>query len=356
LTGICHGARIVVEGLQLPGIKEVAARAGVSPSTASRVFHGRGSVSEATRKRVLRAAEALGYEPNLAASMLRSQISTIVGVEVQDITNSFYASVATGVAGVVRAAGYVPMLSDSQEDPERQAENLRVMLRTRVAGLIVVSTLASVTLLQRFQQLAIPLVQLDRAVSGIDTDSVMIDNRMASRLAVEHLVKLGHERIATIAGPQTSMTRRERLLGFEAVMQELGLEPDPRYVKVSDFRRETGAALTRELLRVRPRPTAIFAHNNVLAESVLKVLQAERIRVPEEMAVIGFDDTSWATLVTPPLSVVDQPTARLGEIAAELLLDQICGAAASRELRHIQLEPRLLIRGSCGGSPSHQAR
>lgn len=339
----------------LPDIRAVAAQAGVSPSTASRVLRNQGYSSPDARRKVLEAARALGYEPALAAQSLKSGSSATLGLEIQDVTNPFYASIAAGVAEASRAAGYVPFLSDSQEDPKRERENLRVMLRTRVAGLIITPTMANAQLLRRFQEIGIPLVQLDRVAPGVVSDTVLVDNVGAARQATTHLAALGHERIGVLAGPHALTTGHERMQGYEEAMRQHGLKVRPELVKVSDYRRETGVAAARELLDERPAPTAIFCHNNVLAERLLAVLAERQLRVPDEVAIVTFDDPSWARLVTPPLTVIRQPARRMGALAADLLLRRLRSGDGDSSPAHVKLDLQMIVRGSCGGQPNGRA-
>jgi DNA-binding LacI/PurR family transcriptional regulator len=331
-----------------PTLKQVAERAGVSTSTASRAISSTGYTSGEARDRVLQAARELGYEPDLAARTLKFRSSSILGVEIQDITNPFYAALATGINDVARAAGYVPLVIDSQEDPRREAENLRVMLQTRVAGLIIVPTLSNVGLLRRFQRHGIPLVQLDRLVPQVATDSVLADDFGGALEGTRHLIGLGHTRIGVIAGPRGLTTGRQRLAGFEQAMKEHGIPIDERYIKVSDYRSETGGRLARELLDERPRPTAIFTHNNVLAENLLGALAECQVSIPDDVAVITFDDPSWARLVTPPLTVIQQPAHTMGSVAADLLLKRIRSPSTEPALTRVELSATLIVRGSCG--------
>jgi DNA-binding LacI/PurR family transcriptional regulator len=338
-----------------PSIKAVAERAGVSASTVSRVLRKEGYASEAARNGVLEAARELGYEPDLAAQMLKSGSSAIIGVEIQDVTNPFYASVAAGIAEVSRGAAYVPFLSDSQEDPKREHENLRMMLRIRVAGLIITPTINNVALLHRFQELGIPLVQVDRVAPKVISDTVVVENERAAREATEHLIGLGHERIGVLAGPGTLTTGRERLLGYTGAMRDHGLPVDDRLVKVSDYRRDSGVAAARALLDESPPPTAVFTHNNVLAERLLAVLAERRLRVPDDVAVVTFDDPSWARLVTPPLTVIRQPARRMGSIAADLILRRLRDESPDPAPAQVRLGLQMIVRGSCGGRPSGPA-
>ena len=332
---------------QLPSIRSVATRAGVSPSTASRVLRGAGYTSDGARERVLAAARELGYEPHLAARSLKSRSSQTVGVVIQDITNPFYAFLAKGIADTVRRQGYVLMMSDSEEDRVREDASLRAMVGARVAGVIITPTVGNAEVLQLLERYSIALVQVDRTVPGVTADSVLVDNFRGAYAATEYLLELGHTEIGVIAGPRSLTTGRQRMLGFEAAMQARGIPIDPGFVKTSDFRRETGATLARELLDLPRPPTAILAHNTMLVESLLLVLSERSMRVPEEMSVIGFDDPPWAVLVSPPLTVVRQPAYTLGATAADLLLRRLEHPALDPSPTDVVLSPTLVTRGSC---------
>ena len=330
-----------------PSIRQVAERAGVSSATASRALSERGYSSGAARARVVAAAEELGYEPHLAARSLRAQSSRVIGVQIQDVTNPFYGFLAQGIAAASRAAAYVPLLFDCQEDAAREAQNLRVMLQTRVDGVLIVPTTGNRTLLERFESHGIPVVQIDRLTPGLRTDAVIVDNDLGAYEATSHLLALGHTRIGVIAGPSTLTTGRQRLAGFERALRDHGVELDDRLVRTSDYRRDTGLALAEELLRLRPPPTAIFAHNSVLTGRVLGAIARAGLRVPDDVAVVGFDDSEWATLVSPALTVVSQPATTIGSVATDMLFERL-GSGADRPVRTVELEPTLLVRGSCG--------
>jgi DNA-binding LacI/PurR family transcriptional regulator len=333
---------------QLPSIRSVATRAGVSPSTASRVLRGAGYASDGARERVLAAAKELGYEPHLAARTLKSRSSQTIGIVIQDITNPFYAFLAKGIADTVRKHGYVLMLSDSEEDRAREAESLRAMLGARVAGVIIAPTVGNAEILRLVQRYSIALVQVDRTIPQVNSDSVMIDNFGGAYTGTEHLLNLGHTDIGVLAGPRTLTTGRERLFGFEAAMGAASVPVQPTLVKTSDFRRETGAALAHELLDLPRPPSAIFAQNTILAESLLLVLNQRGIRVPDDIAVIGFDDPPWAVLASPPLTVVRQPAYTIGATAADLLLRRLSHPELDASPTSVALLPTLVVRGSCG--------
>jgi LacI family transcriptional regulator len=329
----------------------VAERAGVSPSTASRALRGNGYASAETRERVLRAARELEYQPHHGARSLRSRSSKMVGVVIQDITNPFYSSVAKGIAEVMRLNGLVVLLSDSEEEREREAESLRGMLGARVEGLVITPTAGNADVLELLQRQGIELVQVDRTIPGVVSDSVLIDNFGGAYGATRHLLDLGHRAIGVVAGPETITTGRERLAGFLAAMRDAGIAVPAEHVKVSDFRRESSFAAATDLLGSHPRPTAIFAQNNALVEGVLSVLASRSLTVPNDVAVLCFDDTPWAELASPALTVVRQPAHTIGATAAELLVRRMRERDGDASPTQIVIAPTLVVRGSCGGAP-----
>jgi LacI family transcriptional regulator len=340
----------------LPSIRTVAERAGVSPSTASRAFRADGYTSEATRARVLQAARELEYEPHHGARSLRSRSSRMVGVVIQDITNPFYSYVAKGIAEVMRENRLVLLLSDSEEEREREAESLRGMLGARVDGLVITPTVGNADVLELLQRQHVAIVQVDRTIPGVLSDTVLIDNFGGAYAATRHLLDLGHRAIAVVAGPDALTTGRERLAGFHAAMRDAGVSVPAEHVRVSHFRREDSYAAANELLDATPRPTAIFAQNNALVEGVLGVLHERGIRVPDEVAVIGFDDPPWAELVAPALTVVRQPAHTIGVTAAELLVRRMRDRDADASPTNIVIAPTLIVRGSCGATPDPNPR
>ena len=280
----------------------------------------------------------------------------MVGVVIQDITNPFYSSVAKGIAEVMRRNGLVVLLSDSEEEREREAESLRGMLGARVDGLVITPTAGNADVLELLQRQRIEIVQVDRTIPGVLSDTVLIDNFGGAYAATRHLLDLGHREIGVVAGPESATTGRERLAGFHAAMHDAGVPVPEQHVKVSDFRRENSYAAATELLDTTPRPTALFAQNNALVEGVLGVLRARGLVVPREVAVIGFDDHPWAELVSPALTVVRQPAHTIGVTAAELLVRRMRDRDDDPTPTNIVIAPTLVVRGSCGGVPNANPR
>jgi LacI family transcriptional regulator len=340
----------------VPSIRTVAERAGVSPSTASRAFRADGYTSEATRARVLQAARELEYEPHHGARSLRSRSSNMVGLVIQDITNPFYSYVAKGISAVMRRNGLVLLLSDSEEEREREAESLRGMLGARVDGLVITPTVGNADVLELLQRQRVAIVQVDRTIPGVISDTVLIDNFGGAYAATRHLLDLGHREIAVVAGPHTLTTGRERLAGFRAAMRDADVSVPEGYVKISHFRREDSYAAANELLDASPRPTALFAQNNALVEGVLGVIHERGLSVPGDVAVIGFDDPPWAELAAPALTVVRQPAHTIGVTAAELLVRRMRDRDGDPSPTNIVIAPTLVVRGSCGDVPDPDPR
>lgn len=330
-------------------IKQVAQRAGVSVSTASRVLGGHGYSSRDARARVEKAAAELGYEPHLVARSLKSRSSKMIGLVIQDITNPFYAFVAKGSEDVTRDAGYNLMLCDSEEDPRREQDSLRMLLQTRADGVVITPTTGNVRTLSLLQQRGIAIVQADRLVPGFRSDSILINNFGGAHQATKHLLDLGHSRIGIIAGPQSLTTGRERLRGFQSAMTDRGVTLDERYVMIGDFRRDSGYQLACKLLDQVPRPTALFPHNNVATEGALEAIFERGLAIPRDIAMIGFDDAPWAQFLSPALTVVSQPAQTIGAMAVEMLLRRLTGPTREDGPIATVLEPTLIVRGSCGG-------
>jgi DNA-binding LacI/PurR family transcriptional regulator len=332
-------------------LKQVAERAGVSPSTASRALSGRGYAKAEVRARVEGAAQELGYEPHLAARSLRLRAAQMIGLVIQDITNPFYAFIAKGIEDVLRAADYRLVLFDSEEDQRREGDNLRILAQTRPDGVIITPTYGSGTAMHLLQQRGMPIVQVDRVVPGVRSDAILINNFSGAYLATEHLIMLKHRAIGAICGPQTLTTGRERYRGFVTALRDHGIPFQRELAPVGDFRRDNGYELACKLLDGTPRPSAIIAMNNVVTEGVLQALTERNLGIPGQVAIIGFDDMPWARFVSPPLTVVSQPAYTMGAMAAETLIRRLKGTTVETDPSTIVLEPTLIVRGSCGGQP-----
>jgi DNA-binding LacI/PurR family transcriptional regulator len=239
------------------------------------------------------------------------------------------------------------ILCNTDDNPDKQKSYLSVMQAQQAAGLIVVPTHPKdAAMLTPVRDAGIPIVLVDREIGGLEADTVIVDNVRGAHLAISHLIRLNYQRIAILAGPQTLTPGRERLQGYSNALQEAGREVDRRLVKVGTFKVESGRDLTHELLDSPQPPDAIFASNNLMALGCLRALHERQIRIPDEVALVGFDDMPWAEDLNPPLTAVAQPSYELGHQALELLLKRIRHPDAP--YRKVILQPRLIIRKSCG--------
>ena len=330
-------------------IKEVAEYAGVSKATVSRVLNHHAYVTADVRQRVQEAMDALGYQPNRAARRLRANSSEILGLIIPDIENPLFQSLVRGVEDTAYANQLNVVLCNTDDNPDKQKVYLRVMQAEQAAGLLVVPTHpGDVSVLAPVRDAGIPIVLLDREVADFEADTVKVDNIRGAYLAVRHLITLGYERIAVIAGTQYLTPGRERLQGCYDAFGEMGVRADEAYIKFGNFKLESGYEITRELMQAAPRPDALFVSNNLMTLGALRALHEIGIRIPQEVALVGFDDMPWAGDLNPPLTAVAQPGYELGQQAVNLLLKRLDQPEAP--FFKVILQPRLIVRQSCGAA------
>jgi LacI family transcriptional regulator len=324
-----------------PTLADLAREAGTSRSTASRALSGRGYVSPDARDRLMAAAERLGYVPNASARTLKQRRSNVVGVIVSDLGNQFYARLAAGIEQVLRERGYHMVIVGDNTDGTEELTAARTFLAMHAPGVIITPGApdASAFLLRR----GVPVVEVDRRMSEQPCDAVVIDNVRGGRMAVEHLLALGHTRIAHL-GVRTDFTSDAgRLEGYRQAHLAAGVAVDERLVLRVALHDETVAERITGLL-ARESPTAIFAANNILAMQAWRAIRARGLGLPDDVSLVGFDDVQWMEMVSPAITVVDQPTFELGRRAAALLLRRLEEpvSAPTAEL----LQPSLLVRAS----------
>jgi LacI family transcriptional regulator, galactose operon repressor len=328
----------------VPKIKDVARAAGVSPATVSRVLNGNDAVAPERAARVLQVAAELGYQPHGPARALRQQRTRLWAVIVSDIQNPFFTTMVRGIEDVGRAEGHRIVLCNSDEDPTREAAYIDVAVAERMGGVVIAPASDRSSRVDTLLERRIPVVTVDRRLRhGHDhVDSVMVDNRAGAIAATDHLLTNGAKRIACITGPARASTAAERLTGYRTALRKAGREPRPDLIRHADFRHEGGYTATTDLLRTRHRPDALFVTNNLMTLGALQAIADTGLQVPHDIAIVGFDDAPWATLTTPPLTVIAQPTLEIGREAGRLLAT----AANATTTRHIVLSPTLIIRQS----------
>ena len=328
-----------------PTLRDVAREAEVSIKTVSRVVNGEPAVSPATEARVREVVTRMGYRPNQLARSLQGRRSRTIGLMIADVSNPFYAGCVKAVEETARERGYAVMLCASDEDAAIEREYVGLLTQRRVDGLLLVPAADGHEYLEEEQAAGLPIVALDRPVDGISTDSVLVQNRTGTLKAVEHLIQVhGHRLIAFIGGGEHLYTTRKRLQGYREALEAAGLE---ELCRVGAVDIASAARATRELMELPKLPTAIFAVNNLITVGVLQALERAGMRVPEDVALIGFDDFELAAVLHPRLTLVRQPAMELGRQAAMLLFDRLEGRQPQKP-RRLVLETELIVRESCG--------
>jgi len=335
-------------------IKEVAREAGVSVATVSRVFNEKGPVREETRRRIREVAERLRYMPHGAARSLITNKTSTVRVLLPDIYGEFFSEVIRGIDSAARGSGYHLLVSGSHED-RGEIEALIRAMRGRVDGLIVMSPHVDAQTLQRNLPEALPVVLLNCLVDGSSFDSINIDNSGGAAAMVRHLARLGHRTIAHVTGAPGNYDARERLCGYREALRSLSLDCGAELEIEGDFTEESGYRAGGQLAGLRDRPTAVFAANDSMAIGCLSALREAGLRVPEDIAVAGFDDIPIARFVTPPLTSVHVSIAQLGARAMDRLLHAL-RAGNAHERRHETLPATLVVRKSCGAAAGNETQ
>jgi len=331
-------------------LRDVAARAGVHPATASRALNPetRLLVREDTARRVLQAAEFLGYRPNPVARSLRTRRSNTIGVLIPDLNNPLFPPIVRGIEDRLAAAGYVALLGNTDGDTERERMIFEQMRARHVDGLVLATAHLNDPLLAESARAELPVVLMNRLAHDYSLPSVSVDNERGVHLAVAHLAGLGHQRIAHIAGPQEVSTGLARYRGFVAAMEAHGLQPDAELVIASRaFSVEEGLRCARILLERGAAGggcTAVVAANDMLALGCYAALDEAGLSCPEDLSVVGFNDMPFIDRLRPPLTTIRFPHYQVGREAAQLLLERIAGHAGPVKI--LFLAPELVVRGS----------
>ena len=330
-----------------PTILDVAREAGVSKSLVSLVMRDSDRVGASSREAVLQASDKLGYRPNAAARTMVRQRSYVIGVMLSDLHNPFYADVIDGIDMAATDAGYRSILTTGNRVAERERLAVTTLLEMRVDGLIMVSPVVSRDCAIGASR-SVPTVVVGKATRAPTVDSVTNDDRLGAAMVIDHLVDLGHSRIAHIDGGVGAGSQPRRT-GYKRSMQNHGLEAEVRAVQ-GGFTEEGGSAGMRSLLVDGPRPTAVFVANDLAAIGVLEVLAREGLSVPGDISVVGYDNTAVAASHRLGLTTIDQPRHDMGRMAAGLILTKIDEDSAPAS--HAVLSPKLVVRESTA-PPSH---
>ena len=335
---------------------DIARAAGVSKATVSRVLAGiEDSCTPETAQRVRDRAEEIGYVLNSVAASLRSQQSFTVGLILADVSNPFFGAVASGIEQRLFETGYSVVFGNSNNSLATERALVKVLAERRIDGLIAAPSGSTGAHLVAAAKSGIKVVLVDSDLPGAGFDCVTIDNRQAARNAVAHLLALGHRRIAIVTGPCEAVFDRERLEGYRESIEEAGVRFDERLVLRADLTASGGEHALEKLLELDPLPTALFVSNNMMTLGVLTALGRTKLRVPEELSLIGFDDQAWYSVFNPPLTAVSNPAFEMGQVAADRLLAAMGGAHAGSAQR-VLLNCDLVVRASTGAPGSRSRR
>lgn len=327
---------------------DVAKKAGISQTTVSHILNNSLAVSipEETRQRVLQAMQELDYVPNRTARNLRNRVAKTVGVVISDIQNPFFTSVVRGIEKVLVEADFILLLCNSDEDPDREKIHLSTLRSEGVDGIILATTRSDSESYRQLLNNRTPLVGIDRIPETPGMDVVTVTNSRGAFSAISHLSDMGHKRIGLISGSRQLSTSRERLEGYEEAVQACHLVRSDDLIQYSDSRQSGGYQAIQTLLDLPEPPTAVLVTNNLMTLGALQAIHERNLVIPDQIAIVGFDDMSWATSLQPPLTAVAQPTYEVGVAAAQLLLDRL--QEPDLPFRHIVLETQLIIRASSG--------
>lgn len=327
-------------------IRDVAEAAGVSIATVSRVLNNKDHpVGVETRQRILACAENLGYRPNVAARSLRTDRSATVGIIADDIIGPFATKIIRGIQDQLRSAGYLCVIISADWDPEAERQAIRDLVSRSIDGIVFSETWHNAPL-ESLDIASKPYVFVHRQFAAPGQYSTIPDERYGAHLATSHLVELGHQRIGYINGPEHYYASALRLDGYRDELAMAGIEFDPALVERGDWGLESGYIAMQRLLVLKPRMTALFAGNDLMAAGAIYALQDAGLRVPEDVAVVGYDDREISRTFRPRLTTVTLPCYEMGEAAAQMLLDSM---AEKRETAaEVQVRGRLVVRESCG--------
>lgn len=330
-------------------IDDVAKRAGVSKTTVSRILNGNYSQNtEETKERVQKIIRELNYHPNPMARGLKQMKTNIIGIVLSNLSNPFWSMVLEGVEDTCRSSGYSLMICHSNEDSHREAELIEGLRNRQVDGMIVNPTVNNQVLFEEIIEKHYPLVIINRRIEGMDVDSVLIDNIKGARMAVNHFVQTGKRNlVAFVYQPLGVTTWQDRITGFKEALREHSIDRQDR--SVIEVKNEVGRVkkAVMEYFKSSYPAEAVFSTNNMMTLEILEAFKELNIKVPDDIALIGYDDTVWAKHLNPPLTTIKQPAYEMGVIAAKNLIKKI-NSKTKRKPKTVVLEPELIVRESSG--------
>lgn len=331
----------------MASMNEVAKRAGVSIATVSRVLNNSQSVNEETRLKILKAIRELKYQPSRVAKRLRSKSgsSNLLGVLIPDIRNPFYVDVMMGIEDVAYRNNYAIIMCNFGQDEKKEAMYLDILESEAIDGLIAAPATEYDQRLKKIVKNGLPVVCVDRGLKESEVDLVWVNNEAGAYAAVDHLIRKGYKRIAHIGGLPSIPSSVLREAGYRSALTDHQIVPEPELIRLGDSTYESGVRLASDLLKSKNPPDALFTGNNLITLGALETIHALKLKIPEQIAIIGFDDMSWANSLNPALTAVRQPAFEIGKRAGELLIQRINDP--QRPCIQMTMNAELMVRSSC---------
>ncbi|MFD2215568.1 LacI family DNA-binding transcriptional regulator [Metabacillus endolithicus] len=324
-------------------MSDVAKLANVSPATVSRVLSNPDLVSKETREKVMEVINKVNYKPHIVARQFRTKETKIILVVVPDITSAFFSRVLRGIEHVAVKNGYQVILGDTENDTDRELEYINLLLQKQADGMVLLTARQDKEKLEEIAE-HFPMVLACEYMDGSNVPTVSIDNISSARKVTEHLIQQGHTKIAHITGPINVVLGRDRLRGFQQAMMSHDLEIDSAYIQEGDFTFESGYNQMLKLLALEAPPTAVFAFNDEMGMGAIKAVKDSNLLVPNDVAIVGFDNIKMASVIEPNLTTIDQPKYEIGKKAMELLLNLINGEALQK--KRFVMKDELIVRES----------
>jgi LacI family transcriptional regulator/LacI family repressor for deo operon, udp, cdd, tsx, nupC, and nupG len=321
-------------------IKDIAKVAGVSHTTVSRALKGNAAISVETTARIRQLADEMGYTPSAVAQSLLSQQTNTIGMVVTTTADPFIVRIVGGVEQVAQAAGYSVFLSSSHNDPERELAVVETFHRRRVDAIIVTSSRLGSVYSSRLGRIQVPIVLINNQEEGEYFHSVTVDDVQGARLAVEHLIALGHRRIGYVGAVNRPKSNRRRLAGYQAALQQAGLPVNPGLIFSPVAATDTERGQSTLDLLVAAQATAVFCYNDLIAIGVLTACRQRGLAVPAQFSIVGFDDIELSSFINPSLTTVHQPRSKLGQLAITMVLELLNGETVQDQVLPCHLEVR----------------
>lgn len=326
-------------------IKDIAKKAGVSYSTVSRALNDYPEVNKQTKKKILKIAMEMQYQPNALARGLVKKETKTIGLLIPDITNPFYPELAKGVEDAANEAGYSIFLCNTNWSEKREENYLAVLQQKHIDGLIMSPSSDATEHLQYISSSGLKVVFIDSKIQIVNCTSIIINNARGGQMATEHLIQKGHKDIAFIGGQQDNFPTQERLKGYRSALNDFNIQINKNHIQFGNYSRESGYNIMCYLLKSDKKPTAVFAANDVIALGVIQAIKKFELSIPSDIAVVGFDGIEYASLPEIQLSTISQPIYEMGKISLNTLINQLSKNEQTIS-QLIMLEPELIIRGT----------